>query len=173
MTIRKTISVLLVCSTIGILLYYFLPITKIPNKITVDKILVFKSKHELLVYSKNKLIVTYKIAIRKNPVGAKKYDGDLKTPEGLYIICSKNTNSGYHKNLGISYPNKEDIQNAKELRRPTGGDIKIHGLKNGQGWIGKFLRWRDWTNGCIALTDEELDELYQHTPIGTSIEIRK
>ena len=162
-----------ILTILGIVVYYYYPITKIPAGVTIDKILVFKSKHELLAYSNGQLVVTYKIAIGKNPIGDKEYEGDKKTPEGIYSISSKNPNSGYHKNLGISYPNKQDIEKAKQLGRPTGGDIKLHGLKNGQGYIGKFLRWTDWTNGCIALTDGELDELYNHTPIGTPIEIQK
>jgi len=168
---RFSIAVFIIVLS-SLLLYYFYPIQKIPAGISIDKIIVHKSKHRLEAYSNNKLIVNYKIAIAKNPVGAKEYQGDLKTPEGIYTINDKNPNSGYHKNLGISYPNAEDIAHAKQLGKPTGGDIKIHGLKNGQGYIGKFLRWKDWTNGCIALTDEEVDELYEHTLIGALIEIK-
>jgi murein L,D-transpeptidase YafK len=157
----------------GLGIYYFYPIQKIPDDITIDRILVLKSKHALLAFSKSELIVTYTIAIGKTSIGAKEFEGDLKTPEGIYTINSKNPNSGYHKNLGVSYPNIVDIQNAKKLGKPTGGDIKIHGLKNGQGYTGKFHRLKDWTNGCIALTDQELDEIYNHTPVGTTIEILK
>lgn len=155
-----------------VLFYYCYPIQKIPAGIIINKIIVYKSKHLLEAYSDNKLIIAYKIAIAKNPVGAKEYEGDLKTPEGIYTINDKNPNSGYHKNLGISYPNAKDIAHAKQLGKPTGGDIKIHGLKNGQGYIGKFLQWKDWTNGCIALTNEEVDELYEHTLTGAVIEIK-
>ncbi|MEL7146303.1 MAG: L,D-transpeptidase family protein, partial [Bacteroidota bacterium] len=87
------------------------------------------------------------------------------TPEGKYYINDRNPNSGYHLNLGISYPNKADRQ------RPgnPGGHIKIHGIKNGQGWIGKLHRWVDWTDGCIAVTNFEMDELYRTVPNGTPI----
>ena len=97
----------------------------------------------------------------------------MKTPEGRYTINNKNPNSEFHKNLGISYPNDEDIAQARQHSKPVGGDIKIHGLKNGQGFIGRFQHWRDWTNGCIALTNEEIDELFKHTPMGIPIEIKK
>lgn len=154
-------------------IYYFYPIQKIPSNVTIDKLVAVKSQHKLYAYSKGKLIVTYTIAIGKNPIGAKEYEGDLKTPEGNYTIFDKNPNSAYHKNLGISYPNADDIKRAKELNKPKGGDIKIHGLQNGKGYIGKLHRIKDWTNGCVALTDEEIDEIYNHIPIGTPIEIRK
>ena len=102
----------------------------------------------------------------------KEFEGDKKTPEGLYINNDKNPNSGYHKNLGISYPKKDNIENAKRLGKPTGGDVKIHGLRNKTGFISKFHRWSDWTLGCIAVTDEEIDELYNAVKIGTKIEIK-
>lgn len=77
-------------------------------------------------------------------------------------------------NLGVSYPSDADRKEAAKIGEPTGGDIKIHGLKNGwQGAIGKFQRWKDWTTGCIALTNQEMQELYDHVPIGTPIEIRE
>ncbi|MFT3705785.1 MAG: L,D-transpeptidase family protein [Agriterribacter sp.] len=173
MNFKKIFISIFILATVSFIIYYFYPIQKIPAGITIDNIVVFKEKHQLLAYSNGQLIVTYIIAIGKKPVGDKQYEGDQKTPEGFYTISGKNPLSGYHKNLGISYPNAQDIEEAQRLSKPVGGDIKIHGLKNGQGYIGKFQRWKDWTNGCIALTDEELDELYDHTPLGTSIEIRK
>ena len=88
--------------------------------------------------------------------------------EGRY----KNTNSEYHKNLGVSYPNKDDIQHAKRLGKSAGGAIKLHGLKNNLGFISKFHRWFDWTSGCLAVTDEEIDELYKAVQIGTEIELK-
>lgn len=114
---------------------------------------------------------SYKIALGKNPVGDKQFEGDDKTPEGLYYINDKNPNSGYHKNLGVSYPNASDSVEAKSFNKPVGGDIKIHGIRNYMGIIGKFHNLRDWTRGCIAVTDEEIDELYEHVPIGTPIQI--
>lgn len=123
----------------------------------------------MLVYSGNSLLKTYTISLGDNPIGHKQYEGDERTPEGTYFINAKNPNSTCHKNVGISYPNPVDINNARLLGIPTGGDIKIHGLKNGQGYMGKFQRYKDWTNGCIAVTNEEINELYTHVPIGTVI----
>jgi murein L,D-transpeptidase YafK len=120
---------------------------------------------------KRQLVKTYKISLGKQPIGVKEFNGDKKTPEGLYLINDKNPNSRYHKNLGISYPNKDNIEDAKRLGKHPGGAVKIHGLRNKTGFISKFHRWFDWTLGCIAVTNEEIDELYNAVKIGTAIEI--
>ncbi len=156
-----------------VICYYFLPVTKIPAGVVVDHIVVHKSQHRLQAFSEGRLVATYTIAIGKHAAGAKEFEGDLKTPEGIYTINSRNPYSGYHKNLGISYPNEQDRLRARQLGKPTGGDIKIHGLKNGRGYIGKLHRWRDWTNGCIALDNAEVDELYEHVKMDAVIEIKK
>lgn len=150
--------------------YYFYPDEKLPEDIQIDAIKVYKLKRQLLVFSDDKLIKTYKIAIGKVAKGPKTHEGDQKTPEGLYFINSKNAQSGYYKNLGVSYPEQKDIKKAKELGKPVGGDIKIHGLRNDLGFIGKFHRWSS-TNGCIRVTNEEMDELFNSVKIGTKIEI--
>ncbi|WP_207420274.1 L,D-transpeptidase family protein [Desertivirga brevis] len=153
--------------------YYSYPEEKIKRGVIIDKILVLKAKRKLLVYSNGTLVKSYTIALGRSPIGDKQFEGDNKTPEGIYKIYAKNPRSGWHKNLGISYPNLEDRRQAKPLNKSPGGEIKIHGLKNGRGFIGRFHRWKDWTQGCIALTNEEVDEIYEHTPIGTTIEIRQ
>ena len=126
----------------------------------------------MYAYTKGKLVKIYTVAIGQNAVGDKEYEGDKRTPEGSYYIQGKNPNSGYHKNLGISYPDKTDLRQAKAKGVRAGGDVKIHGLKNGMGLLGKFHRFRNWTAGCIAVTDEEMDELYDAVAIGTPIIIR-
>ena len=126
----------------------------------------------MMAYCGGRVVKEYKISLGKNPVGNKQYEGDGRTPEGTYYIDGRNDKSQCYKNLGISYPAEADIQRAKKIGEPTGGDIKIHGMLNGYGFIGKFHRWQDWTNGCIAVTDDEIDELYVHTQTGTPIEIK-
>ncbi|MFY9308030.1 MAG: L,D-transpeptidase family protein [Bacteroidia bacterium] len=153
-------------------LYYFYPEPKLPSGTRVTSLVVYKSRRLMEAYSDGKLVKSYKISLGRNAVGDKQFEGDKKTPEGMYFINAKNPNSGYHKNLGISYPDAADIAEAKQLGKPTGGDVKIHGLRNGQGFIGKFQRWYDWTAGCIALTDEEVDELFDAVEIGATIEIK-
>lgn len=136
-----------------------------------DSIVVLKQKHEMCVYRNKELLKVYKVALGLEPTGAKQYEGDMRTPEGVYFINNKNEHSLYHKSLGISYPAAKDRVTAQKLGRRPGGDIKIHGLPNGQGYVGELHRLKDWTHGCIALTDQEIDELYSHVAVGTPVNI--
>jgi murein L,D-transpeptidase YafK len=172
MTKSKIIWVPISLIFLGLTIYYFYPEDKLPVNTQIDKLVVYKSKRQLLAYSNGQLVKAYKISLGRQPIGDKEFEGDKKTPEGLYFINDKNPNSGYHKNLSVSYPDKNDIENAKRLGKPAGGNIKIHGLRNKTGFIGKFHRWFDWTLGCIAVTDEEIDELYTSVKIGTEINIK-
>jgi tetratricopeptide (TPR) repeat protein len=137
-----------------------------------DKVLIEKKERRLTLLSKSEVIKTYKIALGGNPVGPKERQGDNKTPEGTYIIDSRNRNSDYHLSLHISYPNEKDKMRAKELGVSPGGDIMIHGIKNGLAWVGALHAGIDWTKGCIAVTDEEMEEIYNLVPNGTIVEIR-
>jgi outer membrane protein assembly factor BamD (BamD/ComL family) len=137
-----------------------------------DKVLIEKKERRLTLLSKGEVIKTYKIALGGDPVGPKVRQGDNKTPEGTYIIDSRNNNSEYHLSLHISYPNEKDKMRAKELGVSPGGDIMIHGIKNGFAWVGTLHAGIDWTKGCIAVTDEEMEEIYKLVPNGTIVEIR-
>ena len=138
----------------------------------INKIVVHKAKREMQVFNNGELLKTYPIALGKNPIGHKEFEGDKKTPEGIYTINDRNPNSSYHKNLGISYPNDADIAHAKAHGKSAGGAIKIHGIKNGLGEIvGANHLLKDWTDGCIAVTDREMDELYRSVVDNAVIEI--
>jgi len=137
-----------------------------------DKVLIEKKERRLTLLSKGEVIKSYKIALGGNPVGPKERQGDNKTPEGTYTIDSRNRNSGYHLSLHISYPNDKDKMRAKEIGVSPGGDIMIHGIKNGLSWIGTLHAEIDWTKGCIAVTDQEMEEIYRLVPNGTIVEIR-
>jgi L,D-peptidoglycan transpeptidase YkuD (ErfK/YbiS/YcfS/YnhG family) len=137
-----------------------------------DKVLIEKKDRRLTLLSKGEVIKTYRIALGGNPVGPKERQGDNKTPEGTYVIDSKNKESDYHLSLHISYPNEKDKMRAKELGVSPGGDIMIHGIKNGFSWVGAFHARVDWTKGCIAVTDEEMEEIAKLVPNGTIVEIR-
>jgi murein L,D-transpeptidase YafK len=137
-----------------------------------DKILIEKKERRLTLISKGKVLKTYKIALGGDPNGPKERQGDNKTPEGTYVIDSRNRNSRYHLSLHISYPNEKDKKRARELGVSPGGDIMIHGIKNGFSWIGDSHAEVDWTKGCIAVTDEEIEEIEKLAPNGTIIEIR-
>ncbi len=137
-----------------------------------DRLVVDKAEHRLTAYAGDEAVRVYCIALGPNPVGHKERQGDGKTPEGVYFVDGKNPNSKFYKNLGVSYPNETDRAKAAELGADPGGDIKIHGLPPGQEHLGKTHWMQDWTAGCIAVSNEEIDELYAHTPVGTPIEIR-
>jgi tetratricopeptide (TPR) repeat protein len=137
-----------------------------------DRILIEKKERRLSLISKGKVLKTYQIALGGNPDGPKERQGDNKTPEGTYIIDSRNKNSRYHLSLHISYPNEKDKKRAKELGVSPGGDIMIHGIKNGMSWVGDMHTDVDWTKGCIAVTDEEIEEIERLVPNGTIVEIR-
>jgi murein L,D-transpeptidase YafK len=169
----KIIVVSLAVGALGVYLYAHHNWDPLPAGTAIDRIVVEKSAKKLSVFRNSKQIKSYRIALGRNPVGAKQKEGDMKTPEGIYKIDSRNPQSSFHLALHISYPSDEDNRRAAESGTPAGSDIMIHGIQNGHGWIGAFHRWRDWTAGCIALTDEEIEELWRVTPDGTTIEIRR
>ena len=143
-----------------------------PSAATADRVVVEKANRALQLYRAGQVLKTYSIALGSSPVGSKEQQGDGRTPEGLYVIDARNRNSAFHRSLHISYPNAEDRRRAAARRVQPGGDIMIHGLPNGLGAIGKAHRLRDWTNGCIAVTDAEIEEIWRLVPNGTPIEIR-
>jgi L,D-transpeptidase-like protein len=143
-----------------------------PIDAKIDRIVVEKSARKLSVFQKGRLIRSYRIALGSNPTGPKEMEGDMKTPEGLYTIDYRNPQSDFHLALHISYPDQNDVRRAVARDIAPGCDIMIHGLPNGHGWIGATHRQRDWTAGCIALTDPEIEELWRITSDGTPIEIR-
>lgn len=144
----------------------------LPAGTEIDRILVEKSARRLSIFSDGRKLKSYRVALGRNPVGAKEQEGDMKTPEGLYWIDWRNPESDYHLSLHVSYPSDQDNAHAAERGVNAGFDIMIHGITNGGGWIGAFHRRHNWTAGCIAVTDEEIEELYRVTPDWTPIEIR-
>jgi murein L,D-transpeptidase YafK len=144
----------------------------LPVGTAIDRIVVEKSAKRLSIFRDGNQIKSYQVALGPNPVGAKKEEGDMKTPEGIYKIDSRNPQSNFHLALHVSYPSEADNQRAAARGVSAGCDIMIHGIQNGRGWVGAFHRWKDWTAGCIAVTDEEIEELWRVTPDGTTIEIR-
>ncbi|OGW22088.1 MAG: hypothetical protein A2X55_08470 [Nitrospirae bacterium GWB2_47_37] len=137
-----------------------------------DKVVVIKSKRVLILLKDGEIIKSYKVSLGKNPVGPKAQGGDRKTPEGSYVLDSKKANSKFYLAIHISYPNKSDILNAQKLGVSPGNSIAIHGLPKDFEDIDKFQRRLDWTDGCIALTNAEMDEIWQLVSEGTPIEIK-
>jgi murein L,D-transpeptidase YafK len=137
------------------------------------KIIVFKSERRMeLLDVKSEILKTYEVSLGGNPEGPKSQQGDSKTPEGIYKISGRNPGSSYHLSLRISYPNKQDIVKAEPLGVSPGGDIFIHGLPNGRGFLGFQHLLYDWTDGCIAVTNQEIEEIWNMVPDDTPIEIR-
>ena len=140
--------------------------------LAIDKIVVEKSGHIMKTYKLGRLVASYKIALGSKPIGHKQQAGDGKTPEGIYYIANKNPHSKFHKSLLVSYPNPTDLQHARKLGVAAGGDIMIHGVGKSFAWLGRLHRFKDWTQGCIAVSNAEIDDLYAATPLGTMVEIR-
>ena len=144
----------------------------LPENTPITRLVVMKSKRQMWAYNQDTLVKIYPISLGKSPIGHKQFEGDKKTPEGIYRINERNPNSAYHKNLGISYPNAEDKAYALSQGKSPGGLIKIHGLPNNFPDIGRQHLRKDWTDGCIAVTNEEIDELFNAVVHNAEIDIR-
>jgi murein L,D-transpeptidase YafK len=131
-----------------------------------------KSSRLLLVMKKGEILKAYKVALGKQPKGHKTSVGDRKTPEGTYILDSRKSDSKFHKAIHISYPNGKDILNAQKKGVSPGGAIMIHGLPDKLASLDKSHREWDWTDGCIAVTNSEIEEIWRLVPDGTPIEIK-
>lgn len=136
-----------------------------------DTILVEKGARRLTLLSGSRELKDYHIALGFSPIGPKGREGDGRTPEGIYSIDFHKPDSAFHRALHVSYPSAQDSARAAEAGVSPGGDIMIHGLPNGLGALGAASRSRDWTAGCIAVTDPEIDEIYSSVDDGTPIEI--
>jgi murein L,D-transpeptidase YafK len=141
------------------------------KRVTVDKVVVYKSKRELQLIKSGKIVRTFKVALGDNPIGHKQQEGDERTPAGKYTLDWRNGKSAYHKSIHISYPNARDKANAKRLGISPGGSIMIHGMPRKLAWLGSAHKLIDWTNGCIAVSNEEMDEIWAMVKNGNAIEI--
>ena len=133
----------------------------------VTQILVKKSERKMYLLSGTQVLTGYTVDLGNQPVGPKTFEGDGRTPEGVYFISHQNPNSQYHLSLGISYPDPEDRARAMMLGQQPGGDIMIHG----RGPYGAKQSNRDWTAGCIAVNDEEIEEIFAMVRPGVPIVI--
>ncbi len=147
---------------------------KVSKDNSIDSVLVVKSESRIYLLSNGKSIKDYRISLGKSPQGHKIQEGDQKTPEGNYTLDYKKKNSTFHRAIHVSYPNTKDRNHAKKLGVSPGGLIMIHGQTAGElDWFSTWaIRFFDWTDGCIAVTNDEIDEIYSLVKIGTPIEIR-
>jgi len=138
--------------------------------VRADKVLVIKNEMRLVLLNHGAILKSYKVAFGRNP-GRKTRRGDGRTPEGRYIVDGRNSASRFHKALHLSYPNAFDVVNSRVSGVPPGGNIMIHGLPAGFDDVGPLHAARNWTRGCIAVSNAEMDEIWQLVPDGTPVEI--
>lgn len=137
-----------------------------------DHVVVEKQARRVTLMRGDRVLKIYAIALGGQSRGPKVCQGDNRTPEGTYVIDSRNGNSRFHRALHVSYPNARDREAARKARCNPGGDIMVHGLPNGYGWLGRSHTLHDWTQGCIAVTNDEIEEIWRLVPNGTPIEIK-
>jgi murein L,D-transpeptidase YafK len=137
-----------------------------------DSIVIEKRAHRLTLYHMGRPLRTYLVALGSEPAADKVRAGDRRTPEGVFSVEARNPFSKYHLALRLSYPDARHIMQAQALGVAPGGDIMIHGLPNGRSKVGSAHRSTDWTNGCIALTDQEIEEIWSAVPVGTPVQIK-
>ncbi len=137
-----------------------------------DRVVVNKKARQMVLLKDDEVIKSYQVALGSEPVGPKQRQGDGKTPEGTYRLDRRNNRSRFYKSIHISYPSRADVEAARMRGVSPGKDIMIHGLPNGLERVGELHTLLDWTNGCIAVTNAEMDEIWQLVAEGTPIEIR-
>lgn len=135
-------------------------------------VLVEKSEYRLHLLRDGEVFASYPVKFGRNPKGHKQQQGDNKTPEGRYVLDYKNPNSAFYKSIHVSYPNQRDRENARKRGVDPGGDIMIHGQANGWRWLTPITQLFNWTEGCIALSDENMDAVWNSVHPGTPIEIK-
>jgi len=143
----------------------------LPRGVTADRLVIDKSERTLTLFWHGVPIKVYRVALGGDPVAPKRRQGDERTPEGAYVVALRHENSEFHRALHLSYPNAEDRARARAERVSPGGNIEIHGLRGGFDWVGSAHTLFDWTNGCVAVTNVEIEELWRAAPTGTPVEI--
>jgi murein L,D-transpeptidase YafK len=149
------------------------PRVPLPDHVQADSIVVEKSKHSMSVFKNGKVFRTYRVALGRGGPEPKSQEGDARTPQGAYYIDRRNPRSSFHRALHVSYPDATDVAAASARGVSAGSDVMIHGIRNGLGWLGRLHRAVDWTAGCIAVTDREMDEVWRVVPDGTPVVIKQ
>jgi murein L,D-transpeptidase YafK len=168
----KWIALVLAATAAAVVTWADAPAQPLPASAQADLLVVEKRRRQLIAYSQGRVLRTYRVSLGTVPVGPKIRQGDGRTPEGRYVIDRHNPRSGFHRALRVAYPSAAESGRARAGGYDPGGDIMVHGLKNGLGWVGRAHRFVDWTVGCVAVTNPEIEELYRIVPDGTPIEIK-
>jgi murein L,D-transpeptidase YafK len=141
-------------------------------RVEADRIVVRKADRILTLYWHGAKLKSYRVALGGRPEGPKSALGDQRTPEGLYTVTRRTKKTDFHAALEVSYPNADDLARSRAARVSPGGGIEIHGLHDGFEWLGSAHAILDWTDGCIAVTNQEIDEIVAAVPNGTPLEIQ-
>jgi murein L,D-transpeptidase YafK len=156
----------------GSLIWANAPVTPLPLDAKVDRVVVDKAARKVSLYSQGAVIGSYPVSLGREAVGPKLREGDRRTPEGVYLIDGHKLDSSFHRALHVSYPSSSDTARARAAGYSPGGEVMIHGMRNGLGWLGRAHLLVDLTSGCIAVTNAEMDQIFKAVPDGTPIEIR-
>jgi len=143
-----------------------------PSLPQADLIVVEKAAHRMMVFRQGRVQQVYTVALGRGGTGPKTISGDNKVPEGAYRIVGRNPRSAFHLSLRIGYPTRAQAQDALRKGVDPGGDVMIHGIRKGLGWVGSLQNTVDWTRGCIAVTNSEIEEVWRNVPDGTRIIIK-
>jgi murein L,D-transpeptidase YafK len=164
----KKFFLLVVLIAIGMTVYYFFPESSLPGDKPVERLELYKAKKIMIAYAGNEVLKTYAVSLGKKG-GRDRFDDEDKLPDGEFVVADKNKRSSLYKSIiFISRQEYDEIQNkSKPVKK--GGPNQIHGMKRGYGFIGKFHRWVNWTKGGIALTDQEIDDLFRLIEPGTQV----
>jgi murein L,D-transpeptidase YafK len=166
---------IVVCAVAGVvaaLVWANFPVSPMPPGFRADRVVVLKTEREMRLYRDGQVRRVFRISLGANPVGHKTREGDERTPEGVYVLDWSNADSIAFLSMHVSYPNADDLARARSRGVNPGGMIMVHGIRNGLGWVGRFHRLVDWTDGCIAITNREMQQFWDCVPVGTPIEIR-
>lgn len=155
--------------SLRLFLFFFLMVTPVITVSAVDLVTVNKAERRMYLLEQGQIVREFQIALGRNPVGHKQQEGDRRTPEGRYRLDYVKEDSAYYRSMHISYPSDEDRARAKARGVDPGGFIMVHGQRNGFGWSGWLTQRFNWTDGCIALTNREMDEFLALVPVGTEI----
>jgi murein L,D-transpeptidase YafK len=157
---------------LSVLLCAGLRAQELPPGVVADRILVQKKARQLTLLRRGKPLKSYRVALGPEPAGDKQCQGDNRTPEGIFTITGRNPQSQFHRSLRISYPDAAHRARARQLGCSPGGDIMIHGLPRAFRQLGRLHTEVDWTAGCVAVTNAEIEEIWRVAPNGTVVEIR-
>jgi murein L,D-transpeptidase YafK len=153
----------------GLATWNLWPGSPLPTDARADLVVVHKATRRLDLYQHGVLLKSYSVSLGRHPEGPKREQGDGRTPEGEYVLDYRNPGSSFYRALHISYPAPADLASARAHGASPGGLVMVHGMKNGLGWLGRLHLVFDWTDGCVAVTDREMDEIWRAVPDGTKI----